>query len=145
VNASAGRGRLELQTPGPRIVLFDGICNLCTGSVIFILRRDPRANLRFASIQSAAGERILESCGLPRDFAESIIYIEDGQPFTKSTAALKIVRNLKPPWPLLYIAKIIPTRIRDGAYDWIARNRYSIFGKRDSCLAPSPDFRSRFL
>jgi len=127
------------------VILFDGVCNLCTGSVAFILRRDKLARFKFASIQSPAGARFLESWGLPSEYAESILYIEAGRVYTRSDAALKITGKLSMPWPLLRAAYVIPRPIRDGLYDWIARNRYSIFGKRDSCMVPTDDVSSRFL
>jgi len=143
--AGTGDSRLELRSLEAGIVLFDGICNLCTCSVIFILQRDPHARFKFASLQSPAGARLLRSCGLPQDLSESIIYIEDGHPYTKSTAAPRIVRNLSSAWPLLYVARLVPAWIRDGIYNWVARNRYAIFGKRDACLVPSQELVSRFL
>lgn len=135
----------ELLARGRNIVLFDGVCNLCTGSVLFILKRDPEAAFRFASTQSEAGGEILRLLGLPPDFKESILYIEDGRPYVRSEAALRIAGRLNGLWPGLTIARFIPAFLRDAIYDWIARNRYAIFGKRGSCMLPTPALAARFL
>jgi predicted DCC family thiol-disulfide oxidoreductase YuxK len=128
-----------------KIILFDGVCNLCNGSVRFILKHDGHKIYKFASIQSDAGRQILSASGFPPDYQESILYIEDGRSYTRSTAALRILRNLNAPWPVLYAARAVPAWIRDGIYDWIARNRYAIFGRRDACLVPGDGVASRFL
>jgi predicted DCC family thiol-disulfide oxidoreductase YuxK len=134
-----------ISAPGRNIVLFDGICNLCTGSVLFILKHDREAVFRFASLQSTAGREILGLCGMPAGYAESILYIEDGQLYTKSEAALRIARRLDGLWPGLAILRILPASLRDELYDWIARNRYEIFGKRRSCMVPTAALAARFL
>ena len=123
------------------IVLFDGICNLCNGAVRFILVRDPRGRFRFASLQSNAARRLLKGDGPP----ETIILIDAGKIYSKSTAALRIARGLRFPWPLLYGLVIVPRFLRDVVYDWVARNRYRWFGKRDTCMLPTPQMKERFL
>ena len=126
------------------IVFFDGVCNLCNAAVRFIIKRDPRGYFRFASLQSEAAARML-----PPDCREkagdSIILLEDGDCYGTSTAALRIARRLRAPWPLLYGAALIPRFIRDPIYRWIARNRYRWFGKKDSCPLPTPELKGRFL
>jgi predicted DCC family thiol-disulfide oxidoreductase YuxK len=124
-----------------RIVLFDGVCNLCNGAVRFILARDPGARFRFASLQSDVARRLLKGA-LP---AETMVLIEAGKVHTKSDAALRIARELRAPWPLLYAFAAIPRGFRDMLYDWIARHRYAWFGKRDACMLPTPQMRGRFL
>ena len=123
------------------IVLFDGVCNLCNGAVRFILARDPRARFRFASLQSEAARRLLG--GDPP--AETIVLIEAGKTHTRSTAALRIARLLRFPWPLWYGWIVVPRPLRDGVYDWVARHRYRWFGRRDTCMVPTPELRDRFL
>ena len=127
------------------IILFDGVCNLCNRSVQFILRRDPRGRFRFAAIQSEAGQRILRERGLPAEGVGSIVLLEGGVLYTKSTAGLRIARGLTPPWPLLSLFLIVPRFLRDPVYRLIARNRYRFFGKQEACMLPTPDTRARFL
>jgi len=126
------------------VVLFDGVCNLCNASVAFILRRDPKAYFRFASLQSEAAARLLEGSPLEAKL-DSIVLLEDGAVFTQSTAALRIARRLRGAWPLLYAFIILPRFLRDPIYDWIARNRYRWFGRRESCMIPDPALKDRFF
>lgn len=126
------------------IILFDGECNLCNNSVQFIIKRDQRAIFKFASIQSKIGHEIVEKFNIPTDI-DSIILIVDNKSYFKSSAAIRICRNLKGLWKLFYYLLIIPKPLRDFFYDIIAKNRYKWFGKRDSCMLPSPEIRHRFL
>lgn len=129
-----------------KIILFDGVCNLCNGSVIFILQREKNPVFQFASIQSEAGKELLESCGLPKDYNQAVILIDNGRIYLGSTAALKIGQTLKFPWSFLsYAGFIIPRFIRDWAYTQIAVNRYQWFGKRDVCMLPTENLKTRFL
>jgi predicted DCC family thiol-disulfide oxidoreductase YuxK len=123
------------------IVLFDGVCNLCNAAVRFILARDPQGRFRFASLQSDVARRLLKGDGPP----ETIVLIEAGKIYAKSTAALRIARGLRFPWPLFYGLAVVPLFLRDLVYDWVARNRYRWFGKRDTCMLPTPETRGRFL
>jgi predicted DCC family thiol-disulfide oxidoreductase YuxK len=123
------------------VVLFDGVCNLCNGAVRFILARDPAARFRFASLQSDAARRLLGDGGP----AETIVLLDAGKTYVKSTAALRIARGLRFPWPLLYAFVAVPRPVRDLIYDWVARHRYRWFGKRDTCMLPTPELRERFL
>jgi predicted DCC family thiol-disulfide oxidoreductase YuxK len=130
---------------GKRVVLFDGVCNLCSFWVRFAIARDPAARLRFAPVQSGCGQDFLRRRNLPTDLFESFYLIEDGRVYEKSTAFLRMVRHLRRPWPLLRAARILPRPLRDWLYDRIARNRYRLFGRRDRCLMPSPEIASRFV
>ena len=123
------------------VILFDGVCNLCTGSVRFVIERDSRRQFRFASLQSAAAERLLGS----RDQLESMVLVAGGKVYRKSTAALLIARRLDGLWPLLGAFLVIPKFLRDAVYDWIGRRRYRMFGKRDVCWTPKPELADRFL
>lgn len=126
------------------IILFDGVCNLCNGSVKFILKRDRDGYFTFASLQGVAGQKLLLKYGLPADI-NSLVFIEDERIFVKSSAALKVCRHLKGFWPLLTIFRMIPPSIRDIFYDILANNRYKWFGKQESCLLPSQKWKDRFL
>lgn len=127
------------------IILFDGVCNLCNGSVLFIIKRDPQAKFRFASLQSDLGVKLLRQFEFPQGELNSVLLIKDQKLFQKSNAALEIARHLNGLWPMFYMFKIIPSFIRNTMYDWVAGNRYRWFGKKDVCMIPTPELRSRFL
>jgi predicted DCC family thiol-disulfide oxidoreductase YuxK len=129
-----------------KIILFDGVCNLCNGSVVFILQREKKPIFQFASIQSEAGKELLEWYGLPKDYNQAVLLIENGKMYLGSTAALKIGQTLKFPWSYLsYVGFIVPKLIRDLVYNQIAVNRYQWFGKRDLCMIPTESLKARFL
>jgi predicted DCC family thiol-disulfide oxidoreductase YuxK len=127
------------------IILFDGVCNFCDRSVQFVLRRDKKAYFNFASLQSEIGQNLLEKYKIPKDKFESLVLIENDKAFLFSTGALRIARKLNGAWPLLYGFIIIPPFIRNFFYKLIANNRYRLFGKKEECMIPSPEWRSRFL
>nr|WP_026576464.1 thiol-disulfide oxidoreductase DCC family protein [Bacillus sp. UNC438CL73TsuS30] len=127
-----------------RIVLFDGVCNLCNHSVQFIIKRDVSRKFKFASLQGETGNRIITKYGLAPDL-NSFVLIENDKVYMKSTAALRVCRELKGAWKLFAILMIIPTNSRDYIYDIIAKNRYTWFGKKNSCMLPSPELKKRFL
>lgn len=124
------------------VILFDGVCNLCNGAVTFIIDRDPKEYFAFAPLQSEVASELL---GTQTENLETIVLVENGVRYTESTAALRIARRLRRPWPLLYGFVIVPKELRDGVYRFVARNRYRWFGKRDSCRLPTPDLKKRFL
>ncbi len=127
------------------IILFDGYCNFCSRSVMFIIRRDKRRRFTFAPSQTSGGQKLIRKFRLGEMPQHSIVLIEQGNIYRKSTAALRIARHLKGAWRLFYAGMIIPERIRDGIYDLIARNRYRLFGRRNSCFMPEPQLMDRFL
>ena len=127
------------------IILFDGVCNLCNGAVQFVIERDKNQRFRFASLQSKTGQEYQQKAGLSLDRIDTILLVENGQIYQKSTAALRIARHLNVLWSIMYIFIIVPVFIRDGIYDFIAKNRYRWFGKQDSCWMPTPDLKSLFL
>ena len=127
------------------IVIFDGICNLCARSVQFILRHEAEARFLFSPLQSVAGKRILESHGYASTGVASFVLVSDGKVYTRSTAALRIARHFKGPWQLVRAFWVVPRPLRDLLYDLVARNRYSWFGKTESCMVPTPELSSRFL
>ncbi|OIJ14060.1 thiol-disulfide oxidoreductase [Anaerobacillus arseniciselenatis] len=126
------------------IVLFDGECNFCDRSVHFIIKRDKKALYKFASIQSSAGQNIIKKYGVPTN-VDSLVVVETERFYLKSTAALKICKNLDGVWKLFYSLLIVPRPLRDFIYEFIARNRYKWFGKKDKCMVPSAEIRKRFL
>jgi predicted DCC family thiol-disulfide oxidoreductase YuxK len=128
------------------VILFDGLCNLCAGSVRFVLERDPAGAFDFASLQSEAARRVLANAG--RDAAglpDSVVLVDEQGVHVRSEAALRIAGRLRQPWPLLTGLRILPRALRDTAYDFVARRRYGWFGRRDTCLVPTPALRARFL
>ncbi|MEO0066243.1 MAG: hypothetical protein RI983_1569 [Bacteroidota bacterium] len=126
------------------VILFDGVCNLCNGSVQKIIAADPKKQFRFASLQGEFGQQVLKQFHLPPNELGSFILLENNQIFTKSTGALKVARQLSGAFPLLYAFIIVPRFIRDGVYNIIARNRYKWFGKKESCMMPSPALKELF-
>lgn len=137
----------DLTSGGP-IVLFDGVCNLCNGAVRFVIERDPTAKVRFASLQSEVGRQLLAQHGAAQanqEAPESMLLLEDGLLFGRSTAALKLAGHMRAPWPLLRAALLVPRGLRDGVYDLVSRRRYRWFGRADACRLPTPEEAQRFL
>lgn len=127
------------------IVLFDGVCNLCNGAILFLIKRDKNDRFRFAPLESEVGKKLLLKHQIDPSKIDSIVLVSDNTAFTKATAALNISRHLGGLWPLLYSLIIIPNFITDAVYDFIARNRYRWFGKKESCMIPTPELQSKFL
>ena len=128
------------------LYFFDGQCVLCSRFVAFCLKRDPEGRLRFASAQSDLGKRVLVALGLPDDTLDrTILLLEDGRIYTRSTAALRALRHLKGPARWLRPLILVPKILRDPIYDFVARNRIRWFGRLDTCLVPSPQTRDRFI
>jgi predicted DCC family thiol-disulfide oxidoreductase YuxK len=142
---------------GGAVVLFDGVCNLCNASVLFVIDRDPRGRFAFAPLQSEAAARLLAKRGyrgagaggapggVPGAALSSVLLVEGDRVYERSTAALRVARRLAGAWPLLYAFVAVPRPIRDTVYDWIARNRYRWFGKGEACRIPTPELRARFV
>ena len=133
------------MSPFPSVILFDGVCNLCSGAVQFIIKRDKKKQFHFASLQSDYGQQIMQQHKLPVLELNSFILQEGDRIYTKSTGALKVARQLSGGWPLLYGFMIVPKFIRDAVYTFIAKNRYKWFGKKEACWLPTPDLKTRFL
>ena len=127
------------------VVLFDGVCNLCNGTVNFIIDRDPTGKLRFASLQSDFGQKVSSDYGLRPNQMDSVILLKDDKVFEKSEAILRIAGMLNGLWPAFGIFRILPRGLRDAVYNLIARNRYSWFGRSDACRIPTKDLQYRFL
>jgi predicted DCC family thiol-disulfide oxidoreductase YuxK len=128
-----------------RILLFDGICNLCNAMVKFVIRHDTDAKIKFASLQSPNGQAILARHNLGKDQFDSFVYVLNGKIYLKSTAVLRVLRDLGGGWRLFFVFAAIPRFLRDPLYDVVSKVRYRIFGRRESCMVPSPDIQSRFL
>ena len=128
-----------------RIILFDGVCNLCNYAVQFVIRNDPGKQFKFASLQSEFGQKILAEHNLRADDLSSFLLLDNGRLYKKSDAALRVNKYLKGMWRLLYGFIIVPRFIRDAVYTWIANNRYKWFGKQESCWLPTADLQARFL
>src|SRR5690606_4594553 len=126
-------------TTTPPLILFDGDCNLCNGSVQFVLKRDANATFQFASLQSQAGRAALARVAPGAAVPDSIVLIRGDQLLLKSSAALAIARGLRWPWPVLSVFWLVPYPLRNLIYDWIARNRIRWFGKREECWIPKPE------
>jgi predicted DCC family thiol-disulfide oxidoreductase YuxK len=127
------------------IILFDGMCNFCNTSVNKIIKYDKKNVFKFAAIQSDAGKKLLTELSIDTLKIDSILLIENNTLFTKSTAVLKIAKQLSGLYKLGYAFIIIPPFIRDTIYDFIAKNRYKWFGKKESCMIPSIEVREKFL
>lgn len=128
-----------------KIILFDGVCNLCNGSVLFVIKRDKKDMFRFAALQSDAGKELLSRYDVDTSRTDSIVLIENGKAFVRSTAALRVARSLSGGYPLLYAFMIVPNFIRNWVYDFIARNRYKWYGRKDQCMIPTPELQAKFL
>jgi predicted DCC family thiol-disulfide oxidoreductase YuxK len=129
----------------PPVLLYDGVCYLCNGLVRFTIRWDRKKKINFASLQSDTGKAYLKALSLPTDDLNTLVYIRAGEHFIRSTAVLEILKDLGGFWRSFYIFILIPKCLRDPVYRLVARLRYRIFGKRDSCKLPSPETRDRFL
>jgi len=127
------------------IILFDGVCILCNDSVQFIIKKDKEKRFLFTSLQSDAAQDILLQFQLKKYDFNTLIFLENGVLYKKSTAVLKIVKRLPNLWKLIYGFIIIPPFIRDYLYSIIANNRYKWFGKREVCMTPSKELEDRFL
>jgi predicted DCC family thiol-disulfide oxidoreductase YuxK len=127
------------------VILFDGVCNFCNGSVNFIIERDRAGYFKFAPLQSEIGEKLLRENGIDKTVTDSVILVEDGKAYTHSTAALRVARKLDGAWKWFYGFRFVPAFIRDAFYKLFAKYRYKLFGKKDECMLPTPDVRARFL
>jgi predicted DCC family thiol-disulfide oxidoreductase YuxK len=134
---------LETKSTYPALILFDGFCNLCSRSVDFVIKRDKNKIFRYVALQSEAGNFLRDKYEIPVE-TDSVILWQNGKFFFHSEAALRIAVQLRFPWPLFGVFRIVPAFIRDIVYRWIARNRYRWFGKREVCRIPLREERSLF-
>jgi len=127
------------------VILFDGVCNLCCGWVRFLIRRDKKMKFRFASMQSESGKRLMTSLDLNDNRQNTIVYFKDNQLYIESSAVLKILEDLGGIWVLFKVFNLIPEILRNHIYRYIANRRYALFGKRSTCIKPTPEYEKRFL
>lgn len=127
------------------IILFDGVCNFCNGAVNFIIRQDKKSVFKFAPLQSSKGQELIQKYGLPSSNFDSFILIENNKVYKRSTAGLRLYNKLPWYWKWTQVFWAVPSFLRDAVYDLIARNRYKWFGKKESCMMPTPEIRNRFL
>lgn len=130
---------------GDKVILFDGVCKLCSAWSRFLIRFDREYRFKLATVQSPQGQAILRWFALPTDDYETMLLIEGAALYRKSTAFFRVMARLPFPWPLVAIGWIIPWFMRDWLYDRIALNRYRLFGKYEECVLPNPDHKERFL
>ena len=136
---------MKVATLDKKIILFDGVCNLCNTSVTYVIKRDKKDQFRFAALQEEPGLSLIKKYQINPAETDSIILIENERAYTKSTAALRVARSLGGLYPLTYIFMIIPRVIRNWVYDYIAKNRYKWYGQKESCMIPTPELKSKFL
>ncbi len=127
------------------VIVFDGVCALCSRWVRFLLRFDRAGRYRFAAMQGEHGRDLLALHGLDPDDPLSFLLVENGTAYTDTDAIVRVVSGLGGAWRLAGVARWLPRRLRDAAYRWLARNRYRWFGRHDSCFLPTPEQRGRFL
>ena len=127
------------------IILFDGVCNFCNAAINFVLKQDKKGVFRFAPLQSEAGQRLLKQYNLSTAEFDSFVLIDNGKIYKKSSASLRVMNKLPWYWKEAQLLRIIPTAFRDAIYDFIAKNRYKWFGKKEQCMIPTPEMRNRFL
>ena len=132
------------KTPD-NLILFDGVCNLCSALVQFVIRHDPAAKFRFAAIQSEIGRNIFQSHGLDPADLQTFVFITDGKMFLRSDAAIEVVSRFGDAWRLLGLFRFVPKVLRDSTYSFIARNRYCWFGRKEVCMVPTAEIKERFL
>ncbi len=128
-----------------QILFFDGVCNLCNGTVQWVLRFDAQKTVVFAALQSDSARLKLVPLGVDIVNLESLIFLEDGVVYSHSDAVLRLARAMGAPWSWLFFLRIVPKFVRDGAYRFIAKRRYAWFGRQDSCMMPTPELKKRFL
>lgn len=127
------------------IILFDGVCNFCNTAINFVLKQDKKGIFRFAPLQSETGQSLLNRYNLSTKEFDSFVLIDNGKVYKKSAASLQVMNKLPWYWKEVQLFRIIPTVFRDAIYDFIAKNRYKWFGKKDQCMIPTPEMRNRFL
>lgn len=132
--------------PNKKIILFDGVCNLCDSTVQFIIRNDKKDVFRFVALQSELGQKILKHIGIdPLQIDSIVLYEPSVAYYYKSSAAIQIAQELGGFWHLGTIFRILPTPLRNLFYDYIAKNRYRWYGKKESCMIPTPEIQNKFL
>lgn len=137
----------DTPTDAAPLVLFDGVCNLCDGFVQFVISNERPSDqpIRFASLQSATGDRVMREHGLDPANLDSVVFVEDGRAFVHSSAVARILPHLRAPWSYGSVMRWIPRFLRDFGYRCVAKMRYRLFGKKDTCMVPTKERMSRFV
>jgi predicted DCC family thiol-disulfide oxidoreductase YuxK len=131
---------------GKQLILFDGVCNFCNSTVLKVIKHDKNNVFVFASLQSETGKKVLEHFSIDTSKTDSIVLVSSEEKFyIKSSAALKIGKHFSGLWKLFQIFWIIPTPLRNVVYNYIAKNRYKWFGKKDNCMIPTPELKAKFI
>ena len=133
------------ETSLNNIILFDGVCNLCNSTIQFIIKKDTKQRFKFASLQSDAAREVLLQYSMKNVELKSIVFITNNRIYLKSSAVLRILWELGGFYKLLYFFWVVPKPLRDLSYDYIAKNRYRWFGKKEQCMVPTPELKNRFL
>ena len=128
-----------------RLILFDGVCNWCNAWVTLAIAHDPDGQFKFGTLQSEQAQRILRDLNLPAHDYQSFLLLEAGHVYTKSAAALRVIRQLSRWWPLYYVCMLVPASLRDVIYDFVARHRYQWMGRAATCRVPTQAERERFV
>ncbi|NVK51538.1 MAG: thiol-disulfide oxidoreductase DCC family protein [Flavobacteriaceae bacterium] len=137
---------IEKLLQDKQLILFDGVCNFCNATVVKIIKHDTKNKFVFASLQSNIGQTVVNHFSIDSQKVDSIILVTSEQKyFIKSTAALKIGKHFSGFWVLLQICWIVPAPVRNVVYDFIAKNRYKWFGKKDNCMIPTPEISAKFI
>ena len=127
------------------ILLFDGVCNVCSAAVRFVVDHERDPAIKFASLQSETGKRLLEQHGLGHDL-DTVVFVDGDRAYVRSTAAVRVLRGMRGFWRFVgVVLAVIPRPLRDLGYDVFAHYRYRWFGKKDACMVPTPELRARFL
>jgi predicted DCC family thiol-disulfide oxidoreductase YuxK len=127
------------------LMVFDGVCNFCAGSVRLVLRMDRRQVIRFTAVQSAYGRALCLRHGIDPDDPSTFLFFDRGVPLPASDGMVALLARMPSPWRWLRVLAAVPRAVRDAVYRWIARNRYRLFGRRESCIVPTPALRARFI
>jgi predicted DCC family thiol-disulfide oxidoreductase YuxK len=144
IERTAEQERNRVVLTGP-LVLFDGVCNLCNGTVQFLLPRDRAGRIYYAPIQSAVGQQVLWRHRLAQQDWDSFVFLDEGRAYVKSEAVFRILRYLCRPWPWFRVLQYLPRPAADWIYDRVARNRYAVFGRQAACMVPDESHRGRHL
>lgn len=133
------------QLRDKNIVLFDGVCNLCNGSVNFLIDNDKRNKLHFASLQSGFGQQVLAHFGMAQHDFDTFLFVKKGERYVRSRAAIEVMRTLGGAWQAATVLLLVPRFVRDAVYRWVSAHRYRLFGKSEQCRLPTPALRAKFL
>ena len=134
-----------LSDPSLQLVIFDGECNLCNRWVQFVIKKDKKKAFKFCSLQSYLGKQLQDNFIRSNVPVDSVIYVKGNKVYIRSSAALRILKDIKLPYSLLFIFISVPAFLRNWIYDWVAKNRYVLFGKKQQCMIPSEDTQDRFI